>query len=133
MVKIKTKKLMTLPELIQWGWDNEIENEHYVSNVDEASIYFDKQSFVEIDCEIDKTETFTVEVEDEITEFTDLDNLVEIVENSCGYLKFMKYSFPISIRRCIKNNPDAMTSKAFHILNKDMTMTLIWKDGKLVD
>ncbi|HHW9417762.1 TPA: hypothetical protein ACU3GT_002741, partial [Staphylococcus aureus] len=73
--------------------------------------------------------TFEVEVEEEITEETKFDRLFEVFEVSEG-----EYN-PTSNRNTSINeslNDNIFPIKAFYILNDDMTMTLIWKDGALV-
>ncbi|MDT3959515.1 hypothetical protein [Staphylococcus kloosii] len=69
---------------------------------------------------------FTIEVEEEITEDTEFKKLYyttilsRIVESSCT-----------TIRSCLKHI--AVEPIAFYILNDDLTMTLIWRDGKLIE
>ncbi len=73
---------------------------------------------------------FEVEVEEEITEETKFDRLFELFEVSEG-----EYS-PTSNRNTSINeslNGRCFPIKAFYILNDDLTMTLIWKDGELVE
>ncbi len=31
-MKIKTKKQMTLPQLIEWAWDNDVKDKYFVGN-----------------------------------------------------------------------------------------------------
>ena len=54
MVKIKKEKKMTLPELIQWGWDNDVKEKAFYSNLDGGSVYFDKVQNVSIEHETAK-------------------------------------------------------------------------------
>lgn len=81
MIKtIKVKKQMRLDELIKYVRDNGINSQDFVTDVGRASVYFDSEqrmSFVEYvygDFGIDRT--FTVEVEEEITEDTEFQTLV---------------------------------------------------------
>lgn len=87
MVKIKRKVEMTLPELIQWGWDTDIKEKAFYNNVDGGSVYFDKLQNVSIEHETAKNETFTIEVEEEIEidEYTVFHTLVKIVEDGTVY------------------------------------------------
>ena len=68
-------------------------------------------------------QTFKVQIEEEITEDTMIPHLYDLLENN----SLCRWS-PATIS-------DLKTSKsrAFYIMNDDMTMTLIWRDGKLVD
>ncbi|HHW8678517.1 TPA: hypothetical protein ACU1P0_002388 [Staphylococcus aureus] len=135
-MKIKVKKEMKLDELIKWARSNPgISNGKNFYETDESvkAVYFQKDTnkfftiggFTSIDA------TFEVEVEEEITEETKFDRLFEVFEVSEG-----EYS-PTSNRNTSINeslNDDrCFPIKAFYILNDDMTMTLIWKDGRLVE
>ncbi|MHC9401976.1 hypothetical protein ACYVUF_13100, partial [Staphylococcus epidermidis] len=70
MVKIKRKVEMTLPELIDWAWKNGVKEKAFYSNIDGGSVYFDMVQTVSVEHSIVRTETFNVEVEEEITEDT---------------------------------------------------------------
>lgn len=134
MMKIKVKKEMKLDELIKWARSNPgISNGKNFYETDESvkAVYFQKDTnkfftiggFTSIDA------TFEVEVEEEITEETKFDRLFEVFEVSEG-----EYN-PTSNRNTSINeslNDNIFPIKAFYILNDDMTMTLIWKDGALV-
>ena len=78
MAKIKRKVEMTLPELIEWAWENEVSDKAFYSNLDGGSVYFDKIQNLSIEHEIAINETFTVEIEKEIDEDTVLPMFIEI-------------------------------------------------------
>ncbi len=134
MMKIKVEKEMKIDELIKWARSNPgISNGKNFYETDESvkAVYFQKDTnkfftiggFTSIDA------TFEVEVEEEITEETKFDRLFEVFEVSEG-----EYN-PTSNRNTSINeslNDNIFPIKAFYILNDDMTMTLIWKDGALV-
>ena len=124
-MKIKTKKEMNLPELIEWGFKNDIKNAVYNSkNGLSANFSFDGKAV--IGYAFSKDDTFTVEVEERIDEDTEITALVEL--SSRGLLgKTTLYRYH-SINDVIDNQ-----SVAFYILNDDQTMDLIWKNGKLVE
>ncbi|MDG5196499.1 hypothetical protein QAC66_12715 [Staphylococcus aureus] len=123
-MKIKTKKTMTLCELIKWAWENpELTNDKK---------FFSRNSCysgsVEFCSGINRTivinhimfdDEFEVEVEEEITEETKFDKLVEMERDG---------DLTIWENRSIKSLVTDF-SKAFYILNDNLTMTLIWKDG----
>lgn len=135
MAKIKRKLEMTLPELIEWAWKNDVKEKAFYSNLDGGSVYFDMVQTVSVEHAIAKDETFTVEVEEEITEDTQIYRLLELKDSFIfkdgGWkdLNIMKSNMygNQSISE-VKNDE----SKNFYMLNEDGTMTLIWKDGKLV-
>ncbi|MCJ1780418.1 hypothetical protein [Mammaliicoccus sciuri] len=127
MPTIKTKKEMNLGELLCWAIDNKEQarfRDFSSKNMrvrfnDSAKpeIIFDKQ-FLPID------QTFKVKIEEEITEDTMIPHLYDLLENN-------------SLCRCSPaaiNELKTSKSRAFYIMNDDMTMTLIWtKEKGLVD
>ena len=135
MVKIKKNVDMTLPKLIEWAWKNGVKEKAFYSNIDGGSVYFDMVQTVSVEHSIDKDETFTVEVEEEITKDTKLP-------------KFLVIFLDMSVSSCIErsaigenelikeilqgNEKRSLTIKAIHLVNDDGTHTLIWKDGELV-
>lgn len=125
MAKIKRKLEMTLPELIEWAWENEVSDKAFYSNLDGGSVYFDKIQNLSIEHEIAINETFTVEIEEEITKETEIPKLVSINRNN---LNEVNINFNCSIGQFLDRS-----DYNYYILNDDDTMTLIWKDGAMVD
>lgn len=121
MVKIKRKVEMTLPELIEWAWKNGVKEKAFYSNIDRGSVYFDMVQTVSIEYSIVVDETFTVEVEEEVTEETKIPEMLEIFVNGGGVKR---------VEKSINELKDDF-SKEFWLKDGD-TMTLIWKDGELV-
>ncbi|BDV05254.1 hypothetical protein [Staphylococcus aureus] len=135
-MKIKVKKIMTLEKLIEWARENpELTNDKR---------FFSRNSClsgsVEFRSGINRTivinhimfdDEFEVEVEEEVTKDTVFDRLFEVFEVSEG-----EYN-PTSNRNTSINeslNDDrCFPIKAFYILNDDLTLTLIWKEGHLID
>ncbi|MCH4385769.1 hypothetical protein [Staphylococcus haemolyticus] len=128
MAKIKRKVEMTLPELIEWAWENEVSDKAFYSNLDGGSVYFDKIQNLSIEHEIAINETFTVEIEKEIDEDTVFPVLVKTLKNVVEETKVVTY-YNASIEFSKSKNETI----SYHILNDDGTMTLIWKDGAMVD
>ncbi|WP_145437957.1 hypothetical protein [Staphylococcus hominis] len=125
MAKIKRKVEMTLPKLIEWAWENEVSDKAFYSNLDGGSVYFDKIQNLSIEHEIAINETFTVEIEEEIMKETEIPKLVSINRNN---LNEVNINFNCSIRQFLDRS-----DYNYYILNDDDTMTLIWKDGAMVD
>ncbi|WP_210138621.1 hypothetical protein [Staphylococcus sp. GDB9P120P] len=126
MVKIKQKKTMNLPQLIEWAWDNGIKNERFIhsdSNPPEY-VWINENSNVELDEDmcISKTDTFTVEVEETVTEDTKFKYLVEISTKGSSIMWEHSYI----------NQRIGGQSKEFHAYI-DGEFKLIWRDGKLVE
>lgn len=135
MVKIKRKVEMTLPELIEWAWKNDIKGKSFNSKKRINALYFDMYGGIQTHCGIEKNDAFTVEVEEKVTEETIIFRLLEVrnaipsKKKEWQDLKLLKSHLygNRSISR-VKNEH----SVAFYNLNDDMTTTLIWKDGELV-
>lgn len=123
MPAIKTKKEMNLPELIEWGWKNEIEKRSFISNDDKVTANFEDMGRFIADNFTSSDVTFTVEVEEEITEDTEIKELVELGNYGHGKEFFWHYNTSI-------NEELDIGSEAFYIMNDDLTMTLIWKKRK---
>lgn len=128
-MKIKTKKQLNLPQLIEWGFNNPelAKSKLYLTKEhDEYSPYvqFSVDGYgVRTSQSITNKDTFTVEVEGEITEDTEFRELVGLRADD-SYWKYDNtciYDFNLEI------------IKAIYIPNNDLTMTLIWRDGKLVE
>lgn len=130
MPTIKTKKAMNLSELIEWGWKNkeQIERKEIKSNVRDS---FGNYSTVQFSVDgygfktdgVSHKDTFTVEVEEEITEDTEIKGLVELGDDGHGIDFFQCNGSSI-------NEQKDFYSEAFYIMNDDLTMTLIWTQEK---
>ncbi|MDW4471217.1 hypothetical protein QI044_12545 [Staphylococcus saprophyticus] len=125
-MKIKTKKQLNLPQLIEWAWDNNVKNERYRcsdSNPYEY-VWINENSDVELDedMRISKNDTFTVEVEEEITEDTEFKSMVEVTTDDL---------FAVWEHASISTWKNEH-SKEFHAYI-DGEFKLIWRDGKLVE
>lgn len=81
-------------------------------------------SFIPIDI------PFIVDIEKEVTEETKFDRLLEVYEIQEGVYKSALHK-GISLNERFEDD-NIFPTKAFYILNDDMTMTLIWKDGELI-
>ncbi|MEB8150494.1 hypothetical protein NGH32_07235 [Staphylococcus xylosus] len=128
-MKIKTKKQLNLPQLIEWAWDNGVRNVTF-RGLDKkgyvVSISINDKGEFTSDWRISKNDLFTVEVEEEITEETPLPMVIECDED----LSFWVFE-DITLKnlheyRCVKE-----TTKYYR--DTDENMHLIWRDGKLVE
>ncbi|SUL52820.1 putative phage PVL protein [Staphylococcus aureus] len=133
-MKIKVKKEMRLDELIKWAREN--------PDLSQGKIFFStgfSDGFVRFHPNTNKCSTssfipidipFIVDIEKEVTEETKFDRLLEVYEIQEGvYMSELHTS--ISINERLENT--FFPTKAFYILNDGLTMTLIWKDGELVE
>lgn len=138
MVKIKQKKQLNLPQLIEWLWKSKKSVYKVTSNMNGVVklepyglITFSSRDFY-------PEETFTVEVEEEITEDTMVPKLMTTfkktyLEGGIGYQRVrIDENYPIKL---MLNKAEAHGEpiEALHIVNDDGTHTLIWRDGKLVE
>lgn len=135
MAKIKRKVEMILPELIEWGFKQKELLPFFYGSREGSFVQFTPDGWVNI-TGIESTDTFTVEIEEEITEETAIPRLLEVrnaipsKEEGWQDLKILKsYMYGNHTIAEVKNE----YSVAFYILKDDMTMTLIWKDNELVD
>lgn len=133
MPTIKTKKEMNLAELIEWGWDNKdkVQGKNFKSNVKDV---FGNYSIVQFSVDsygfktdgVARNDTFTVEVEEEITEKTKIWQFIEL--RDAGLLGRTYLYKNESIENVKTDN-----SLVFYFIDEDLTATVIWKNGKLVD
>lgn len=127
-MKIKTKKTMNLPQLVEWAWDNPelIEGKIYLTKEhDRYSPYvqFSVDGYgVRTSQSISKDDTFTVEIEEEIKEDTVIPKML-LKGRYTGYYE---------VEDCKLRGFNENLLQAY-IINDDLTMTLIWRDGKLVE
>lgn len=132
MVKIKRELKMNLGELIAWARENHINLESYKSDFGATVDFNEFGDIIFTNDYIDKNDSFTVEVEEEITEDTILPVIVEIVERDESEEAYIDYQR--TIKSILDENINAqLTTKHIYLQNDDGIMTLIWKDGKLVN
>lgn len=122
-MKIRNKKQMNLPQLIEWLLNSKYSSYIAFSNMgnhvqleEYGALSFSNGKFY-------PEETFTVEVEEEITEDTEISILAH----------YSVFGFKTTKSNASINEEKDGNSIAFYIMNDDKTMTLIWKNGKLVD
>ena len=133
MVKIKQKKQLNLPQLIEWGFENDVTNKEYVCNEHKAkSVIFNLSGWTEFSDEFSYNphDTFTVEVEEEVTDDTLLDLVARFTDENGAY-----YTTPkrMSINTCLEAELDDVTCTHFYIENDDRELVLIWRDGRLIE
>ncbi|MEJ7393114.1 hypothetical protein [Staphylococcus saprophyticus] len=132
MVKIKRKVEKNLPQLIEWGFNNPELVKGSIYKADESYAFSSYVSFpgdgaeVRVPCTITKNDTFTIEVEEEITEDTVIPKMLVKFKNPDTYGRFKNDS--INGFEIEEGNIEA-----FYIVNDDKTLTLIWRDGRLVE
>lgn len=134
MVKIKVEKNMNLLELIDWAWKNGVKEKAFYSNIDGGSLYFDMAQTVSIEHLITKDETFTVEVEEEITQETKLPKCLEIYfDDKVAKADEINVYMEKSISEILQESKRyQFETKAIYLFGDNGNLTPIWKDGELV-
>lgn len=138
MPTIKRKVEMNLPQLIEWLLESGKSECIVLSNMNNivqlepyGVIRFSQEKFYPED-------TFTVEVEEEITEDTVIPRLLTTfkkiyLKDDFGYQRVrIDEDFKIQL---MLNKAEAHREKieTLHMVNDDGTHTLLWRDGRLVD
>lgn len=125
---------MNLLELIDWAWKNGVKEKAFYSNIDGGSLYFDMAQTVSIEHLITKDETFTVEVEEEITQETKLPKCLEIYfDDKVAKADEINVYMEKSISEILQESKRyQFETKAIYLFGDNGNLTPIWKDGELV-
>lgn len=137
-MKIKQKKQLNLPQLIEYAWENDVNNMQYVcDNFQSKSVNFNQIGWAEFSggYSYNPSDTFTVTTEEEITEDTVIPKLMTTFKKT-----YLKDDFGYQRVRIDENYPiKLMLNKAeaheepvetLHMVNDDGTHTLIWTKEK---
>lgn len=129
MVKIKTKKQFTLPQLIEYAWDNDMRNKNFESEGC-ATVYFDYDGNLTCARGFIPQDFFSVTTEEEITEDTEIDLIERFTVNNEIY-----YTNPqtMSINTSLEAAPDYINITHFYVENDDRELVLIWRDGEMIE
>lgn len=127
-MKMKTKKNFTLPQLIEWAMANDVrvrkfrsKNGYCVCFDRNGFIYFDNSRIIPLD------QTFTVEVEEEITEDMVFNNLIHIYKDPENSIYTSSHE-NVSINDV--KSEDYLKTTSVYVLNEDSTLTLVWTKEK---
>lgn len=135
MVKIKTEKKMKLPELVQWAFDNPnkvIGKSIFPDNRISGEIYFAANGGVVFHDKFHaKDDTFTLEVEEEVTEDTEIPTLMVVYDFPGEKGIYCNAYYNLSIKHILDTKNNEANIKSFHMVNQDGTTTLLWtKEGR---
>ncbi|MCG2112419.1 hypothetical protein K4S86_10895 [Staphylococcus epidermidis] len=132
MAKIKRKVEMKQKEFLKHlleQEETEVELNGYTFDYNEEHYSFDPEITTnEVVSYNPNNNTYTVEVEEEIAEDTVFPVLIKTLKNVFNEITVISYE-----NASINSSKSRNETISYHILNDDGTMTLIWKDGKLVD
>lgn len=132
MATIKITKGMDFTDLINHIKETNYKFNEYISTDEGAKVVVGSLGSIKFDSDtrIYPENIFLVDIEEEVTEETAIDNLVEHYIDSAGDLRFAHHTNVTIKQRLADFN---YKPQSFYSLNDDLTMTLVWKDGKLVD
>lgn len=130
-MNIKVKKEMNLLELIEYIKKNEIADKVFLNKKGKGKVVVGDDRHLYM-TDLNLTDTFTVEVEEVITERAVIPLLVEVYEHE-GELVFLPQREK-SIKKLLEQSDleENITTKTLYIINDDGTLTLIWRDGELI-
>ncbi|EJD8514819.1 hypothetical protein M2M17_002735 [Staphylococcus pseudintermedius] len=131
-MNIKVKKEMNLLELIEYIKKNEIADKVFLNKKGKGKVVVGDDGYLYM-TDLNLTDTFTVEVEKVITERTVIPLFLEVYEHE-EELVFLPQKEK-SIKDLLEESDleENITTKTLYIINDDGTLTLIWKDGELVE
>lgn len=137
MVKIKRKVEMTPKEFLKHlleQEETEVELDGYTFDYNEEHYSFDPEiktnEFISYSLHSD---TFTVEIEEEITEDTILPKCLEISFDRKSGRDIAVIYENCSVKQLTDRNPEHLLDiRTIHLVNDDGTVKLIWKDDELV-
>lgn len=136
MVKIKTKKEMNLPQLIEWGCKNDImEKKFPCKELQQKGVYFNRFGHIEFngDWSYSANDTFAVLTEEQITRDTKLPKLLAIFKyNERTYSEIHENKSINEILQLDRKLENSFT-RSIHMFEEDDSLTLLWKNGKLVE
>ena len=123
-MKIKTKKQLNLPQLIEWAKENDIKNKIFIGKQNYYNVGFDIHGFIYFNSSstMPLDEVFNIEVEEEITEDTEFKSIVEVTTDDL---------FSVWEHASV-STWKSEHSKEFHAYI-DGEFKLIWRDGNLVE
>ncbi|MDW4519822.1 hypothetical protein QI033_00450 [Staphylococcus saprophyticus] len=131
-MKIKTKKQLNLPQLIEWAWDNP-DLSHgmtFISNGCERvkiDFRYNPRGVLNLDIlngtNISNEIQFTLEEFEEITEDTEIQEMLLVFNNGVTHL----------VENRSLNYLDTSCLKSAYTMNDDLRLILIWRNGKLVE
>lgn len=137
MVKIKKRVALGpkafLMQLLKKE-ETEVELDGYTFNYNEENYSFDPEITANEVISYDPhSRTFTVEIEEEVTEDTILPKCLEIsFDRKSGRDIAVVYE-NCSVKQLTDRNPEHLLDiRTIHLVNDDGTVKLIWKNGELV-
>lgn len=133
MPTIKRKVEMSLPQVIKWVKENEKFGQKFTSNnYNYSCVHVDDDGVMEFVGKF-HGDTFTVEIEEEITEDKKLSKSLAIFELNGNLYSEIHDNKNINDILKLDIKVKSSSAKTIHMVNDDGTHTLLWRDGKLVE
>lgn len=130
MVKMKVKKEVTIVDVLALDYARKIKSKIYTSN-NGGRVIFKLNGLYDME-NVSHEDMFEVEVEEEITEQSVIPKLVVIYDD--GYAIHTTTFQDTSIDTVLSDETVENGERiAFYMLNDDMTMTLLWRNGGMVE
>lgn len=138
-MKIKRKVQKNLPQLIEWGFKNDVTGAMFSDDRVEAKrIRFEVGILVSIHGDIHKGDTFTVEVEETLTKDTVFPSLTVVRKQY-----FASGNSTVNVTKINNKSINALIGKQplnstfeykeVYLMDEDKLGQCIWRDGKLVE
>lgn len=132
-MKIKTKKQLNLPQLIEWAWENDVRGKRFETITQEGPpgiVHVTDGRGISIDRPVFEDELFTVEVEETVTEDTVIPEMLEISLDKERGINLTDIHRNQSINDVKSDSKFGYETLALHVINDDCTHTLIWTSEK---
>lgn len=137
-MKIKQEKQLTLPQLLEYAWENNVKGETFFTLKNGMkNVHFNTLGSAEFSDvhQFSSNDYFTVEIEEELTEYTVIPKLMTTfkktyLENGFGYQRARideDYTIKLMLDKAGMHGEPV---KTLHIVNDDGTHTLIWTHDK---
>ncbi|WP_323709457.1 hypothetical protein [Mammaliicoccus sciuri] len=133
-MRVKKQKEMSLQQLIAWAMDNNATGIYYTKNrKDIRRVCFKFGRLTLLDRGLRSSDYFTVEVMEEITENTRLPKLLAIFKHNENTYSEIHLNKSINEILQLDSKVQYSNTKSVHIFEDDDSLTLFWKNGKLVE
>lgn len=131
MVKIKINREFNLAGLLEYIINNEITDKYYFNSARNAVVEVTKNGFISFLNTFKPDDTFTVEVQGEITEETEIPTLMVVYDFLGEKGIYCNTYYNLSIKYILDAKNNEANIKSFHMVNQDGTTTLLWtKEGR---
>ncbi|UXR34303.1 hypothetical protein MUA41_07970 [Staphylococcus simulans] len=134
MVKIEINREFNLAGMLEYIIKNEITDKYYFNSARNAVVEVTKNGFISFLNTFKPDDTFTVKVEEEITEDTKIPTLMVVYNFPEEKGIYCNTYYNLSIKYILDTKNNEVNIKSFHMVNQDGTLTLLWtREGECSD